>query len=148
MEKMLEEGVVKQIREVFQQLKDPVAVLFFGSAEQSCEYCEQTLQMLEEVTAISELLSLYVYDLEVNASEAKKYHVDKVPGIVLAAKKGDEIADYGVRLAGIPAGGEFSTLIHDLVLISKRDSGLKPETRKFLKSLKKPVNLQVFVTPT
>jgi hypothetical protein len=39
-------------------------------------------------------------------------------------------------------------LIHDLVLISGRDSGLSEQTREFLSSLDKPVHLQVFVTPT
>jgi glutaredoxin-like protein len=56
--------------------------------------------------------------------------------------------DYGVRLAGIPSGHEFSSLIQDLILVSGRDSGLSAETRKALDDLDKPVLLQVFVTPT
>ena len=64
------------------------------------------------------------------------------------ARDGDVRTDYGVRFAGIPSGHEFSTLIHDLILVSGRDSGLSPETRAFLKGLEKPVHLQVFVTPT
>ena len=54
----------------------------------------------------------------------------------------------GIRYAGIPSGHEFSSLIHDLILVSGRDSGLGQETRNFLKSLDSPVLLQVFVTPT
>jgi len=67
---------------------------------------------------------------------------------VLAGRDGDQILDFGVRYAGIPSGHEFSSLIHDLVLVSGRDSGLSEETRQFLSSLDQPVLLQVFVTPT
>jgi glutaredoxin-like protein len=67
---------------------------------------------------------------------------------VIAAKNGDEIQDFGVRFSGIPSGHEFSTLIHDLILVSGRDSGLDPQTRQLLAVLKEPVHLQVFVTPT
>jgi alkyl hydroperoxide reductase subunit AhpF len=74
--------------------------------------------------------------------------VDKVPGLVLAGRDGDQILDYGIRYAGIPSGHEFSSLIHDLVLVSGRDSGLREQTRAYLAKLDKPVHLQVFVTPT
>jgi alkyl hydroperoxide reductase subunit AhpF len=39
-------------------------------------------------------------------------------------------------------------LINDILIVSKRDSGLDTKTREFLKNLDKPLHLQVFVTPT
>lgn len=146
-EKLLNEQIVGQIQEVFANLKEPVQVLYFGQ-DQNCDYCEDTHQLLAEVTAISDKLSLEVYDLDRDASVAQQYHVDKAPGIVIAGRDGDQVQDYGVRYAGIPSGHEFSSLIHDLVNVSQRDSGLSQETREFLKTLEKPVLLQVFVTPT
>jgi len=68
--------------------------------------------------------------------------------LVIAAKEGDQITDFGVRMAGIPSGHEFTSLIQDIVLVSNRDSGLNPQTREFLKELDKPILLQVYVTPT
>jgi alkyl hydroperoxide reductase subunit AhpF len=103
---------------------------------------------LKEIAALSDLLSLHEYDLSQNADLAKQYHVDKAPGIVLAGKEGGEFIDYGIRIYGIPAGHEFSTLIHDLALVSRRETNLSPEAISFLRSLDKPVHLQVFVTPT
>jgi len=41
-----------------------------------------------------------------------------------------------VRFAGIPSGYEFSSFIQDLLLVSGRDSGLRPETRAFLQELR------------
>ena len=71
MEKLLNEQVVSQISQTFEQMKEPVQILFFGSQD-NCEYCTDTRQLLEEVAAIDEKLSLSVYDLQDNADMAKQ----------------------------------------------------------------------------
>ena len=146
-EALLNEQIVAQIREAFSNLKEPVAILFFGSRE-NCDYCDDTRQLLEEVTAIDNRLTLKVHDIDVDVDIAKLYRVDKTPGIVIAAMNGDQISDFGIQYSGIPSGHEFSTLIQAILLVSGRDSGLNPQTREFLKNLKSPLHLQVFVTPT
>ncbi len=147
MAKLLNENVESQIREVFAGLKEPVHILFFGSQE-DCEYCADTRQLVEEVTILSDKLSLESHNLHVDAELAREYNVDKAPALVIAAKDGEMITDYGVRLLGIPSGHEFTSFIQDILLVSSRDSGLTPATREFLKTINKPVHLQVFVTPT
>ncbi len=144
---LLDEEIRSQVREVFKDMDQEIAVLFFGK-EQDCETCADTYQLLQEVSELSDKISLARYDLEHDAAIAQQYHVDKAPGIVIAAKDGDQITDYGVRYAGIPAGHEFSSLIHDFLLVSSRDSGLAQETRDLLKKVNQAVLLQVFVTPT
>lgn len=146
---MLDDSIKKQVQEVFAAMQHPVEILFFGSADKErCSYCEETKQLLEEVSALSDQLHLQVFDIEQDAGLAQQYRVDGVPAFVLAGRDGEQILDYGIRYKGIPAGNEFSSLVNDLVLISRRDSKLSPETRQFLKELDQPVNLQVFVTPT
>ena len=145
--RLLNDAIIEEVREVFDQLQEPVEVLFFGQ-EAGCEYCEDTLQLVQEIVALSDKLGMQVYDLDRDASIARQYKVDKAPGVVIAARDGDQIRDYGIRYAGIPAGHEFSSLVHDLILVSGRDSGLDAKTRQFLAGLKEPVMLQVFVTPT
>jgi glutaredoxin-like protein len=147
MAQLLNDDITQQIREVFDGLKHPVHLMFFGS-KTNCDYCDDTRQLVEEVVAISDLLSVEIYDMDADSDLAAKYNVDKAPGLVIAAKEGEQITDFGVRLAGIPSGHEFSSLIQDIVLVSNRDSGLNPQTREFLKGLDKPIILQVFVTPT
>jgi alkyl hydroperoxide reductase subunit AhpF len=148
MEKLLPESIVAQIREVFQQLKQPVHLLFFSS-QTDCEYCAETRQLLEELTPLSDLLSLSVYDLAADADLARRYQVEnKAPAIVIAAQEGAQITDYGIRYLGIPSGHEFSTLIQSILLVSGRDSGLSPQMRAYVKALTKPLHLEVFVTPT
>jgi len=145
--KLLENEISKQIMEAFKQLDEPVQILFFGKKE-NCQYCEETLQLVQEVAELSDRLDLAVYDVDDDPEIARQYRVDKTPGFVIAGKDGDQILDYGVRFAGIPSGHEFSSFIHDLLLISGRESGLSDKAKEYLQTLDKPVLLQVFVTPT
>ncbi len=145
---LLNEEIVKQVHEVFDvRLEQPVEILAF-SRKQDCEYCPETLQLLDELVATSDKLQLHAYDLDEDADLARRYHVDKTPSLVLAGRDGERITDYGIRYTGVPSGYEFSSLINDIVTLSGRDSGLAVETRQALKKLTQPVLLQVFVTPT
>lgn len=147
-EKLLNAELEEQIKGVFQGITEPVVALFFGSKVSNCDYCKDTLQMLQELAALSDKIEVQVFDLEDNSATAEKYHVTMAPGIVMARQNGSELVDYGVRFAGIPAGHEFTSLVRSFLLVSNADSGLKPATKKFLSGLKKPVKLEVFVTPT
>jgi glutaredoxin-like protein len=89
-----------------------------------------------------------IRDSDQEADLAAQYKIDKVPALAMMGNDGDELVDFGIRLYGIPSGHEFTSLVHDLVLASTRDSGLNAKTRAFLAGLDKPVHLQVFVTPT
>lgn len=147
MERVLNDQIIKQINEVFEGLQEPVQVLYFGSKD-NCDYCDETRQLLEEVSALSDKIELSVYDVNENADVAKQFNVAYAPGIVIAAKDNAEVTNLGIQFSGIPSGHEFSTLINDIIIVSKRDSGLDPKTREYLKNLDKPLHLQVFVTPT
>jgi glutaredoxin-like protein len=148
MAQLLDQDIQNQVRDIFtRQLAEPVQILFFGQ-EEDCQYCQDTEDLLHELADLSEKIELSVYDLAENAELARQFNVDKAPGFVIAANNGDQIVDYGIRYAGIPAGHEFSSLIQDLILVSGRDSKLSPQTRDLLTKLSKPIHLQVFVTPT
>ena len=147
MANLLDDKIRQQIGEAFKELREPVQILFFGSKEQ-CEYCDDTLMLVEEVASLSEKLSVQAFDVDDEPEIAANYNVTLTPGLVIAGMDDDGPVDYGVRYAGIPSGHEFSSLIQDLILVSGRDSGLSPQTRDFLAGLKEPVMLQVFVTPT
>lgn len=147
MEKLINKDVAAQVKQAFAGLSNPVQILYFGS-EDNCETCTETRQLLSEIAELDERIHLSVHDLKTDAALAKKYNVDKAPMLMIVGKKGDELLDTGIQFSGIPAGYEFSTLINDILLASKLDSGLSDETRAFLKALTTPLLLQVFVTPT
>jgi glutaredoxin-like protein len=106
------------------------------------------MQLVEEVAVLSNLIQVTQYDIDSDKDMAETYHVDKAPGLVIAAREDGKFIDYGVRFAGVPSGHEFSSLIQDIILVSGRDSKLSQNTRDMLSELKEPVSLQVFVTPT
>ena len=89
-----------------------------------------------------------MHDFDTEKEFAREFQVTKAPTIVVAARDGYRIENLGNQFPGIPAGHEFSTLINDIPMVYGRDSGLNSDTRSFLKTLDKPLHLQVFVTPT
>lgn len=147
MEKVLDPQITKQIQQAFDGIQDPVQVLLFTS-QANCEYCSETRQLLEEVTALNNKLEFRAYDIDQHQDLASRFNVSNTPGIVIAAKDEQDVKNLGIQFSGIPSGHEFNTLINDILLVSRRDSGLDAKTREYLKNLDKPLHLQVFVTPT
>lgn len=130
------------IIKLFENLQDNVKLIMF-TQEIECQYCRETQQLLEEVAALSDKIDLKVFNFQIDKDIAEKYHIDKIPATVLEGSK-----DYGIRYYGIPSGYEFSSLLEDIVDVSKNDSGLTDDSKKMLAGIQKPVRLQVFVTPT
>ncbi len=148
MAELLNDAVKKQVKDAFAELGQPVRLLYFTRSGGDCEYCEDARSLVEGVAALSDKVTLSVHDLEQDAATAAVYGIDRAPALVVAGHDGAATIDYGIRILGIPAGYEFTSLIRDVILVSGRDSGLSDETRAYLKDLKQPVHLQVFVTPT
>ena len=147
MKKFLDDKIIKQVEEAFAEIQEPVQVLYFGT-QHNCETCADTQRLLEEVTSTSDKIMLSVYDIREDREIAEKFNVTNAPGIVIAAKDDTDVKNLGVQFSGIPAGYEFSTLVNDILAVSRRDSGLNEKTREFLKHLDQPLHLQVFVTPS
>jgi hypothetical protein len=53
-----------------------------------------------------------------------------------------------VRFLGLPGGYEFSTLLADVVDVSKGRTDLSAEALALVRAIDTPVHIQVFVTPT
>jgi alkyl hydroperoxide reductase subunit AhpF len=146
METFLDQSLQEQLTKIFAELLHPVKVVFFSTTEK-CDYCEQIEGLLAEVVDLSDKLSLQTLDITENQDRAKEYDVAEAPVFILTGEDQGKELDYHIRFYGMPGGHEFTSLINDLILVSRRDSGLAPETRSFLKTLKEPVHLQVFVLP-
>jgi glutaredoxin-like protein len=139
---LLQESDLEEIRERFAELTNPVKLLHF-TQESNLQYGREARQLLEELTQISSIVSLETYDFQNDKGKVAEYGIDHVPATVIRNGK-----DYGIRFYGLPAGFEFSALIDAILVVSKGDSGLRPETRKKLAQLTQPLHLQVFTTPT
>ena len=143
---LLKEEDRNHLIEQFKSLESPVKIVVF-TQKMECQYCQETRMIGEELAALSDKISLEVYDFEKDKEIAETYNIDKRPATVIMTG-GDQPKDYGIRYFGIPSGYEFSSLIEDIMMISGGDSGLSAETKEMLANLEEPVHLQVFVTPT
>jgi glutaredoxin-like protein len=110
---------------------------------QECLYCQETRKLLEELTGLSDLIDLTIYDFLADKEKAASFGVDKIPAIVIQGEQ-----DQGIRFYGIPSGYEYMSLVEAIVDVSKGTTGLSLKTKEALRSLQKDVLIQVFVTPT
>ncbi len=139
---ILQDKEKKAIEKEFSSLSGPVTLVNF-TRELECRYCNDTSSLVKELSGLSDKLSAEVYNVATDKEAAAKYKVDKVPATIFVNGE-----DRGLRFYGIPSGYEFVTVLETVKMISKDNSGLSQETKEFLQNLKKPVHLQVFVTPT
>ncbi len=143
---LLKEKDRDYLAEQFEALSSPVNLIVF-TQEFECHYCAETRQIAEELAALSDNVTLDVYDFVADKELAEQYGVDKIPATVVT-RGGPQAKDYGIRYYGIPSGYEFSSLIEDIKLVASGESGLSPQTKQWAAKLQTPVHLQVFVTPT
>jgi glutaredoxin-like protein len=131
-----------EIRERLKSMVHPVKLVHF-TQELNLEYGREAKQLLSELLALTDKLSLEVYNFLLDKEKVAEYDVDKVPATAVRNGK-----DYGIRFYGLPAGYEFATLLDAILSVSQGDSGLKAENKEKLANVTQPVHLQVFVTPT
>jgi glutaredoxin-like protein len=143
---LLKEKDRQHLLKEFAGLREPVKLLVF-TQELECQYCSDTRLIAEEIAGLSDKISLEVYDFVADREVVEQFGIDKIPAVVIM-RSGDQPKDYGIRYYGIPAGYEFSSLISDIMMVGRGDSGLSAEAKSYLAALDKPLHLQVFVTPT
>jgi glutaredoxin-like protein len=130
------------VTKVFGLVKNDVKILFFYDEHES-QSSKQTREILEEIAAISDKIDLTSYDLIKDIKIADSYGIDKTPATVIVATR-----DTGVRYYGVPSGYLVSSLIEDVVQISKDDSELLDVSKQKLAEIRQPLKLQVFVSST
>src|SRR4030067_871818 len=125
-----------------ERMVDPVKIVMF-TQEIECRFCSDTRQLVQEIAALSDKVTVEVYDFMANGDKAKKYKISKIPALAIIGKK-----DFGVRIYGIPYGYELQTLIGAVVYVSRGTTDLSEKTKTILGDVKSPVHIQVFVTLT
>jgi glutaredoxin-like protein len=139
---MLPDDVKEQVRETLADLEHPVHLIVFTQTLE-CMYCRENRELIEEVAGLSDQVDVQVYNFITDEDQAKQYAVDKIPATAIVGEK-----DTGIRFYGIPAGYEFTSLIHTIRMIGTGTSQLDEQTVQALNALPEPAHLQVFVTPT
>ena len=144
---LLSDRIQSQVRKTLEAMAGPVKLVVFTQSSEAleCDMCSETRGLLEEIAALAPAgnLSVEVRDFLTDADAKALYKIDKIPAVAVVGAK-----DYGIRLYGIPAGYEFSSLMDDILTVSKGESGLSSATKAALASVNRPIHIQVYVTPT
>lgn len=141
---MLDKKIEEEVRKIFNSLDGNVKLLVF-TQEVECMYCEQNVELIKDISALTNKITFEIYDFVKDGDTAEKYGIDKIPAIVPIDAEGK---DYSIRFFGIPSGYEFSSLLESINLLSTGNHGLSDDTIKKVNGLGKSVHLQVYVTPT
>jgi glutaredoxin-like protein len=140
---VLPESHLKQLKaDLSQKLVNPVTLVVF-TQEFECDYCREARELAQDLSSLTDKIKVEVYDLVKDKQKATELGVDKVPATVIVGTKREKVTFYGVA-----AGYEFSTLLKDIVQISRGQTELSEETRKALSNINHPIHIQVFATPT
>jgi glutaredoxin-like protein len=145
---LISEKDAEHLRHTFEtELVDPVKLLMFTQTVE-CQFCAETRQIVEEIAALSDKITPEIYNFVTDKAMAEMYGVDKIPAIAILRVKDGQDRDYGIRFYGIPSGYEFTSIIEDIMDVSKGESGLQPKSKEAVAGITEPVHFQVFVTPT
>ncbi|OAA30136.1 glutaredoxin [Kosmotoga arenicorallina S304] len=142
-ERLLNDEIRKQVKEILSEMKGKVKILFFNS-DSNCDYCSTVEGLIGELTEITDQIEFERHELD--SEKASELGIKMAPALVLLTPDGK---DKGVRFYGIPSGHEFGTLLQDILSFSKNAvAELSPESLEKLSKIDKPVDIKVFVTPT
>jgi alkyl hydroperoxide reductase subunit AhpF len=146
---LLSDDERQQLRQVLDELKTDVRLVFFTQTL-NCETCEIAGQILGEVAALSDRISVDERNYLLDKEGAAALRVDRVPAVAIMAAVGEgQVRDSRIRMYGAPHGYEFASLLDAILLVGGAEqNGLSAASRALLQSLTEPVHLQVFVTPT
>lgn len=154
---MLSNDTRHVLHDALAKMVSPVRLVFFtqgragaergrgvpADEEIGCEGCLHAGQILREIASLNDLITIEEHNLVLEREMAETYRVDRAPTIAVVGDR-----DCGIRFAGAPGGYELMALVDAILLVSTGDSGLAPGSRALVAQVLRPLDVQVFVTPT
>jgi len=142
---LLPEQERRALQGQLEALAGPVTLLFFAQTIAAPETVLMTRQILNEVVALNDYLSVREVNVILEKSVAAGYGITHIPAIALL--RGEE--DTRIRFLGAPTGYEFVSLIQAIMLAGRGESGLSAENRDLMaRHVTGPMDIKVFSTPT
>lgn len=139
----IDERLKNELNKQLSVLNREVTLKMF-TQEIECQFCRETRILLEELAETSDKIKLEILNFVIDKDKADALQIYKIPAIAIL--EGDK--DFGIRYYGIPSGYEFASLLEDIKMVGTASVDLSEELINEVKSIDKPVHLQVYVTPT
>ncbi|MGM0398432.1 MAG: protein disulfide oxidoreductase [Halobacteriota archaeon] len=129
------------VEEVFAEMSEEVTAYIFTD---DCEYCDDTVELNEELEELTDDFTVEVHDLDSDLAE--EYDAARHGSGPVTVLTDGELK--GVQYFGIPSGQEFGAYVRDIVAVSTGETGLDDDIKAELAEIDEAVNLKVFVTLT
>ena len=142
----------QEVQRFFEErLQQPVRLISFTRkrtlmqrlALERAHYCEETRQLLQDLDDLSDLVSIEFKDVTAQPEVMQAYRMRFTPGTAIMNEH-----DVGVRHYGIPVGYELSTFLEHIASVSNPDSGLSEASKADVATIRWPIHIQVFGSPT
>jgi alkyl hydroperoxide reductase subunit AhpF len=137
----------QRLREAFAEMTRQVRLLFFTQTL-GCDTCLETRQILDELPPLSDKIVIEEVNFILEGDRAGQFGIDRVPAVAIAYEDEGVVKDSRIRFLGMPAGYEFISLVHAILLVGGRESILSAENRVQVAAASDPTTMQVFITPT
>jgi glutaredoxin-like protein len=145
---LLAPGDQARLQTDFAALANRVSLVFFTQTF-GCETCDQARQIVQELAALSDKVTIEEVNFVLEPERAAPYGVDRVPAVVVLALDGEgNRHDPGLRFLGVPAGYEFISLVHAVMLAGGQPSSLSAGSLSRVAAVDRPTTIRVFTTPT
>lgn len=145
---LLNDRLRGQVTQLFeQQLQRPVTILLFHAEGNpgDDQHVGAVREMIGELSTISGgKVTLREHHVEQEADVAARYGVKESPVLVFLDADGK---DQNFRMWGAPLGYEFSTLLEDIVDVSKGSVRFSPAGLAAIQAIDQDVEILVFSTP-
>ncbi len=141
MSKLLDQNTTNQIKELLNDMKKPLTIVYF--TKENCEHCDITGQLFSEIEPLNDKITLTVYDFNKDKEMVEKYGVTDAPSYLFLNENNKEA---GFVFYGVPAGHEINTLLTQIIDVSEAHPMFEDSLLETIKGLNKDVNIKVFVT--
>lgn len=108
-----------------------------------CDTCYEARQTADQISSLSERISVEEHNLLLDKDEVAEYQVDQVPAIAVVSEE-----DVGIRYYGVPAGFEVESLVSAIEIVAGLAPAVSASTQSALDELDRDLRICVFVTPT
>lgn len=132
------------LRQHLSAIQKPVSLLLFTQTIGGSESGALAKQVLDEIARLHDRITIVEKNFILDVDDRGKYGIDKSPAIVVLS----DGVDTRMRIFGAPTGYEFVPLVEAVLLAGGGALELEDDTLKLLATVDKPMNMQVFTTPT
>src|SRR5690554_4294525 len=126
--RLMDKDTQDQVLNLLAAVQAPVTIHMF-TQDLEIGYCKETRQIAEEVTELSDQVTLQIHDFIKDQSLAEDMGIDKIPALAI---NGTNDRDFGIRFYGIPSGYEFTSLLEAILAVGTGENELDAKTVEFL----------------